>query len=168
MGGLIFNFDPKTGDLLTKEDILARVSEEEIFSHYGVPIQKGLFCSPLRKDTNPTVGLVRSKRTGRLLYKDFGHIDHTFDVFGYVSVLYNTTYQGALNIIANDFGIRESNKPKNKAVLAYSGEKVEERSSAVIQVQIRPFTAEDLTWWGAFGISKKTLEHFYVYPVENS
>lgn len=144
MGGLIFNFDPKAGDLLTKEDILSKVSEEEIFSHYGVPIQKGLFCSRLRKDTHETCGLTRSK-SGRLLYKDFGYQDHVGDAFWYVSTLYNTTYQGALNIIANDFGIRESSKPKNKAVLAYSGEKVEERSSAVIQVQIRPFTAEDLT-----------------------
>ena len=60
---------------LNKEIILSKISEEEIFSFYGVPIQKALFCSKLRKDAKPTCGTYRNKN-GHIIYHDFG--DGTF------------------------------------------------------------------------------------------
>lgn len=62
----------KTAEVnLSKDFILSKVREEEIWSHYGVPINKGLFCSPLRRDKNPTASIYRNKQ-GRLIMKDFG------------------------------------------------------------------------------------------------
>jgi len=107
MGDIIFNLS-ETKDLveeptLTKEFILQQISEEAIFEHYGVPIKKGLFCSKLRNDRNPTVGFYRNSR-GRLIIKDFGS-DFSGDCFTYVMALFNVSYYMALQIIANDFGI---------------------------------------------------------------
>lgn len=69
----LFDFDNINKELeLTKETILEKLSEEEIFAHYGVPIKHGLFCSTLRQDNHPTVSLHRNK-SGHLMMKDFGN-----------------------------------------------------------------------------------------------
>lgn len=128
---------------LSKEFILSKISEENIFEHYGVPIQKGLFCSRLRKDNNPTVALYRS-RNGRLLMKDFGS-DFCGDCFVYVSELFNVSYYGALKIIANDFGLIKAPKlTKNKAKIKYSGKTIEKQHEAKIRVEIRDWQPYEL------------------------
>ena len=150
---------------LTKDLILQKVSEEAILEHYGVPIQKGLFCSRLRQDKKPTVGLFRNKR-GRLIVKDFGS-DFSGDCFAYVMALFNVSYYKALQIIANDFGIISRTDLKvNKPKIVPTGAKFEERKSAVIQIQTREFNQSELDWWGRYGISHSTLTHFRVYPVD--
>ena len=128
---------------LSKELILSRISEEEILSFYGIPIQKGLFCSKLRHDVKPTVSCFRNKK-GRLIIHDFGDGSY-YDCFSYVQALFQVSYYMALNIIANDFGIIKKIKlTKNKAKIEYHGEKVEEKSTARINVEIRDFDEKDL------------------------
>lgn len=130
---------------LTKEVILQYVSEETIFEHYGVPIKKGLFCSKLRPDNKPTVGLYRNKR-GRLIMKDFGS-DFSGDCFTYVMALFSVSYYKALQIIANDFGIIHRKDLKlNKAKIEPTGTKFVEQKSAVIQIKTREFNQRELDW----------------------
>ena len=58
---------------LTKELILSRVSEEKILNYYlGLPVKKGLYRNPLRKDQRPTASYYRSSKNGRIMFKDFG------------------------------------------------------------------------------------------------
>ena len=129
--------------IITKELILQKVPEEAIFEHYGVPIKKGLFCSRLRPDRKPTVGLYRNKR-GRLIIKDFGS-DFSGDCFTYVMALFGVSYYMALQIVANDFGlIKRKDLKKNRAKLEYSGTKFEEKESSRIQVQTRDFNNREL------------------------
>ena len=128
---------------IKREDILAKVSEETIFEHYGVPIKKGLFCSKLRSDKHPTVALYRSK-SGVLLMKDFGS-DFCGDCFVFVAALFNVTYHEALKIVANDFGILKIPKLTiNKPQLKYSGKILEEYKETEIQVEIRDFQDYEL------------------------
>lgn len=130
---------------VTKSLILSKLSEEEIFEHYGVPIKKGLFCSKLRNDKNPTVSFYRNKK-GRLIVHDFGDGSHR-DCFAYVQELFQVSYYMSLVIIANDFNlISRPNLTKNKPKLKYSGNKIEEQGSANIRVEIRDFNDKDLTW----------------------
>lgn len=160
-------FNPHIGDIPTKDDLLSKISEEQIFTYYGCPIQKGLFCSPLRKDSHPTVSLYRSKRSGKLFYKDFGYPQHGGDVFWFVSTLFNCSFVEAINIIAKDFGLIKSEEPKNTPKIEYKGEKVTEHPGAVIKCEIKPFTTQELDWWGAYGITLETLKHFNVFSVRN-
>lgn len=128
---------------LTKEYILSKVSEEMIFEHYGVPIKKGLFCSKLRNDHKPTVGLYRNKK-GRLIIKDFGS-DFSGDCFTYVMALFNVSYYMALQIVANDFGIIHRNDlTTHQAEIKYSGKVFEEKGSAIIQIQTREFNQSEI------------------------
>jgi hypothetical protein len=121
---------------VTKEFILSKVTEEEIFEHYGIKVQKGLFCSKLRRDVRPTVSFYRNK-TGRLIMHDFG--DSSFiDCFAYVQIIFNVSYYMALQIIANDFKlINRPDIPVNKAKLKYSGTKIDKNEASRIQVEIR-------------------------------
>lgn len=134
MGEAIFNLTSTTN--ITKEFILSKVSEEEIFEHYGIKVQKGLFCSKLRVDKRPTVSFYRNK-SGRLIMHDFG--DSSFiDCFAYVQLLFNTSYYMALQIIANDFNlISRPDIPINKAKIKYSGTKIDKSETSRIQVEIR-------------------------------
>lgn len=132
-------------DNITKDEILKHVSEESIFEHYGVAIKRGLFCSKLRKDANPTCGFFRNKK-GRLMLKDFGD-GSCRDCFSYVEALFGVSYYVSLRIIANDFGIYKSPTLKvNKAKIQPSGIKFQETQQAQIQVEIREFNVEDFKW----------------------
>jgi hypothetical protein len=128
---------------IKRDDILAKVSEETIFEHYGVPIKKGLFCSKLRNDKHPTVALYRSK-SGALLYKDFGS-SFCGDCFTFVATLFNVSFHEALLIVANDFGILKSNKlQQHEPQIKYTGTKFTETKETVIQVEIRDFQEYEL------------------------
>ena len=147
MGDILFDLSETKNIVeetpLTKELILQKVSEEAIFEHYGVPIKKGLFCSRLRQDRRPTVGLYRNKR-GRLIIKDFGS-DFSGDCFSYVMALFNVSYYMALQIIANDFGIINRKDLKaHKPKIEPTGTKFEEQKSAIIQIQTREFKQNEL------------------------
>lgn len=151
---------------ITKEIILNRVPEEQIMEHYlGVPIQKGLFRSPLRRDDKPTCSFYRDKR-GRLIMKDFSGA-FSGDAFAVVMEKFQCSYYIALQIIANDFGIiQRKDMQKHKPKIEYSGIKFEEKESAKIQIQTRSFNEKELNWWLSYGITKQTLEKFRVYPVD--
>ena len=129
---------------VTKELILRRVSEETLMEHYlGIPVKKGLFRSPLRKDNTPTASFYRNSR-GDLIFKDFsGHFQGSaIDVVMYK---FQCSYSKALNIIANDFGI--ISRPafvKNKPRIDYSYTKFEDKGQAMIQVELKDYSEKEL------------------------
>lgn len=102
-----------------------------------------MFCSKLRRDRHDTCHLF--KHGDSILYKDFATND-VYNCISYAAALYGCTYTGALRILANDFGLIHASITRNKPVLAYNGEKVEEKSTADIKVEIRPFLEEELEW----------------------
>ena len=51
-----FSFEPK----VTREFLLSNNNEETYMSYYlGIPVNKGLFCSPLRQDKHTTCSFFR-------------------------------------------------------------------------------------------------------------
>jgi len=148
---------------ITKELLLSKYSQETFFEHYlGVPVKKGLFCSPqiVRVDHKPTCSFYKTSR-GVLKYKDFA--GPSFDFVGCVMHIFQCSYYKALRIIANDFGFIEADIEKNPPKIRYTGYQMEETSKAIIQVEIKKFTKKELDWWESFGISLRTLEKFKVY-----
>ena len=130
---------------ITKELILRKVSEETLMEHYlGIPVKKGLFRSPLRKDNTPTASFYRNSR-GDLIFKDFsGHFQGSaIDVVMYK---FQCSYSKALHIIANDFGIiSRPSFTKNKSLIPeYSNVKFEEKGQAAIQVELKEYTEKEL------------------------
>lgn len=130
---------------ITKELIFSRVSEETLMEHYlGVPVRKGLLKSPMRNDNRPTCAFYRSKKSGRLIFKDFAGF-FVGDSISVVMHKFSCSYYKALQIIANDFGITHSkNLVVNTPLIEYSNTKFEETNDAIIQVEVKDFEQYEL------------------------
>lgn len=148
---------------LSKDLILSRFSEEQIMEYYlKIPVKKGLFCSSLRKDNQPTCSFFRNS-SNTLIFKDFATGQY-LNIFGVVQTIYNCDYYTALKIIANDFGIiRDDSLQKTPGKINKYPIKIEDKETAKIRVEIQDFTELELKWWDKFGITKEILEHFNVY-----
>lgn len=151
--------------ILTKELIEKRVSQETLIStYYGVPMQKGLFKAKHRVDHHATVGYYRNSK-GRIIVKDFGS-DYCGDWIFVVMNKFCCSYERALMIAANDFGIQKFNDLP-KTPIKESKIVLDEKKEAIIQVEIRPFQQYELDWWAKFGITEKTLKKFKVFSCKN-
>lgn len=149
---------------LTKSYLLTKYSEEQYMSYYiQHPINNKIFKSPLRNDKNPTCGFYRNIR-GELIFHDFATGQH-LNFIGVVRELYHLNYNQALQQIASDFHIKESNVHNTKYVQYIP--KFVDKGPANIRVKIKEFTESELKWWGSFGISAKTLKKFHVYSCQN-
>lgn len=158
-----FSFKPK----LTKELILSRFTEEQIMEYYlQVPIKKGLFCSPLREDKNPTCSVFRNSR-GNLIFKDFATGQY-LNVFSVVQTLYRCDFYKALRIIANDFGIiHDSSLKKNLGKINSNPIKIQDKEVSRIQVEIQDFTELELKWWKKYGITPEILKKYKVFSCKH-
>jgi hypothetical protein len=148
---------------LTAEYILNQYSQEQIMERYlGVPIKlRRRFLSPLREDKNPTCGFFYSKE-GSLIFKDFAGF-FSGGCFKVVMHIYTCSFHEALEIIANDFGLIDGVRVERKD---YPHLISIQRHKTVIEIKRRGFTDEDREFWTQFGISKSTLLHFHVPPLE--
>ncbi len=152
---------------LSQEVLLKYNSEETYMEHYlGIPVKKGLFKSPLRRDNTPTCSFYRDS-CGRLIFKDFRG-DFYGNFIEVVKYKYGVSYPKALAIIANDFGIKQNPELKvNKSCIKeYSNNKLEKSEESIIKVKIKDFTEEELDWWRSYGITLNTLKKFFVFSCE--
>ena len=159
-------------DHLSVEMILSKIREIDIFSYY-CPNFKELgvkFCSSIRDDKSPSVSIIQWNDS--LLYKDFGHPDHTFNCFTYVKVAYNCNFYEALKIIDNDFRL---NLADRKEEMIFTRGVMGMRSSIkeyvkpliLIKKKSRPWNVKDADFWSKYLISKKTLVKFGVSPISH-
>ena len=157
------SFQPK----ITKELILSRFSEEQLMEYYlHIPVKKGLFRSPLRRDKQPTCSFYRNK-SGTLIFKDFATGQH-LNVFDVVQSIFRCDYFESLRIIANDFGIvRDNALHKNPGKINLNPIKIKDKEISKIQIEVQEFTDGELKWWGKYGISKDILKRFDVYSCKH-
>lgn len=158
-----FQFEPK----LTKDLILSRFSEEQLMEFYlHIPVRKGLFRSPLRKDKAPTCSFYRNS-SGTLIFKDFATGQH-LNAFGVVQEIFKCNYFEALRIIANDFGIiKDKDIRRNPGKINENPVKMKDKEVSKIQVEIQDFSNLELKWWGKYGIDKTILKRFNVYSCKH-
>ena len=148
---------------IDKDFILSKINQESIMQHYtGNDVtSKKLVTSCLRSDTHVTCGYYKSK-SGVLYMHDFATGEH-LDCWNLVMKMFNVNYYQALEIIAKDFCLVESNIVKTKPVIV---PEIKETESAIIQVQIKSFTQNELDWWQQFGINKKILKKYHIYSLQ--
>lgn len=159
-----FSFKPIK---ITKELILSRFSEEQLMEYYlHVPVKKGLFRSPLRKDRRPTCSFYRNG-SNALIFKDFATGQH-LNIFGVVQEMFHCDYFEALRIIANDMGIvRDKSLQKNSGKINEHPVRMQDKEMSKIQVEVQDFTDLELKWWGKYGITLETLKRFNVYSCKH-
>lgn len=149
---------------ITKKFILSRINQESIMQYYTNQDinSKKLYKSVIRQDNHVTVGYYKSK-SGVLYMHDFATNEH-LDCWNVVMRLYNCSFYKALNIIANDFGLSDTNVVPTKINII---PEIKETESSIIQVQIKDFTDRELEWWKSFGINKKTLKKYHIFSVQH-
>ena len=160
-----------SNDHLHTDVILSKITEYDIFRYY-CPNFKALgkkFVSDLRQDKSPTVSII--PYNGKLLYKDFGSPDHTFNCFSYVQFKYNFDFFSALNIIASDFNLNLSSKNSEinftMGIMAYRQNKTPAytKNEVILKKKRRKWTREDANFWSQYLVSKKILIRFGVEPI---
>lgn len=157
---------PKLEPKITKEFLLSKNSEETYMSTYlRVPVKRGLFCSPLRKDNKPTCSFCHSKK-GELMYHDFGTGFHE-NFVGVVMEIHKCSYQEALNIIAEDFGYISKAEDRPAVKIKVSNVKLEEKTETLIQIKPKTFSEQELKWWKGFGVTEKTLKKYKVFSCDS-
>jgi hypothetical protein len=158
---------------ITKEFILSKVSEEEIFERYGCTIVPYMFCSPLRPDRNPTCSFRRTQG-GRLILRDWKPGEFWGDCFSYVKEKEFTRSFGAtLLLIARDFGLVKDDvvqdieripRPPDTRIEMYEPEK-----SVDIRIMRKSWTDRELEYWcGKYDFKLETLDKFKVTPIERA
>lgn len=155
-----------SNDYLHTSVILDKISEYDIFRYY-CPNFKNLgekFCSELRKDTTPSVSIVLWNN--RLLYKDFGYPDHTFNCFSYVMYKYTIDFVECLKMISRDFnlGLDVSTGTSKARTYNYDYTTIPKKKS-IIKIRKRDWEYKDIKYWENYGITKELLVSFAVYPI---
>jgi hypothetical protein len=145
---------------LTRDYILSRVSEEEVFERYGVRVEEGIFRSPLRADRHPTCRFYRN-RGGRLVLHDFAGHFHG-DCFDLVQKLKQCNYPQALEDIAKTFAIVEGapRTPIKSTIV------IGPRTVCEIRISPLEWDAQHLEWWENYGVDIDLLNKFNVTPVK--
>lgn len=149
---------------LTKESLLAKVTEFDIYNYY----LKGKFelgkvmPSPFRKDNNPSFGIFKSSKTSALLYKDHG-TGQSGDCFKLVAELFNLTLPQTLKKIYHDL-------VEGKLTITTKGIDIKEnykKTNTIISVKKKNFTKTDDEYWNKYKvITRDILKHFNIYPIQ--
>jgi len=160
-------------DHLHTDVILSKITEYDIFVYY-IPSFKSLgkkFRSELREDNSPTVSIIAFNN--KLLYKDFGNPDHTFNCFNYVKYKYGCSFIDALRIIDCDFNLRlASKKEVINFTMGYMGYRQINtpkyiKQNIIIGKKKRNWTKQDATFWSKYLVSKKLLTMFAIEPISH-
>lgn len=150
--------DSNSKELITKEYILSRVSEYDLYKKYIGDFKiGGIYNSPLRKDKNPSFGIFYSKKLNMLLFKDHGS-GETGDVIRFIKLLTGiTNYNELLNKIVSDFNITSKTKLTKRTY---------NPTNTVIGVVRQPLTDIDKEYWGKYSITQKTLKRYNVDSIK--
>lgn len=154
---------------LTSETILNKVDDYNIIRYYlGQDFDfKKKFRSPFRDkvDKNPNLCFFPGSN-GKILYKDFAN-GKSGDCFKFVQELFGINFNEALLKIDQDFhlGLRSHKSPVFKIQLKEKPDSIHKQTK-LIQIIEKPFTDEDLLYWGKYEIDKKELLRKNVYSVD--
>lgn len=161
LNSIVFN------QLITFEDILKHVTQEQIYSYYiGEDVSKlGFYHSPLRQDNVPSFALYFHQHKGNILmFRDMA-TKESGDCIVLVMKLFNISYKQALLKVAVDLGLGTLTVDIKKVETTYT--KIVQKEKIDLGIKTRKWKIADRDYWSQFGISKNTLIKFNVHPVSH-
>lgn len=175
----IINNDNK---LITKEQILSKVSELDIIQYYLGEISfKKNYVNPIRPgDTSPSGRFYKNASTNKITFIDFADKSFNFDCFTLVMKGFNLSFTDSLNKIVNDLNIKfDGTSTISKTNKNSLGQKVFNdlnRAQSISETSLQKnydfiikergyFNQFDLKYWSQFNITEQILNKFNVKPV---
>src|SRR3990167_6806890 len=107
-------YHTKNHFILSVEEILKRISEQNIFKYY-IKSYNGTttkFISEIRKESNASCS-IKQLQSGRYIYKDFGD-GTTLTCFDYIQYKFGLNFYDSLKLISKDFNLQDYKVTKNK------------------------------------------------------
>lgn len=149
---------------ITREEILNRVTEYDIFTYYaGKNVKIGsIVSSPLRDDKHPSFGIYKSQNGNGLMFKDLA-TNISGDCFKLVQLLFSITYKESLKRIWCDMITKGLTKSKEGIRI----DKHEVYSKKSILIRRRNFSEIDDEYWSKYLISRDLLKDYNVFPIES-
>ncbi len=164
-------------DVVSKENILKHLSDYDVFNYFMPNFAiGGIFNSPLREDDNrPSFGVFFSKKyPDTLLFKDLA-TGEMGDCFIFAQKFMGMNYYDVLEKIIIDFNLDEyfNIKTNYKYCSHRNGvitpkekiPKFNEHEHNFIGVKTREWNEFDKIYWKGYGIKRRTLELYNVYPI---
>lgn len=157
---------------LSIEAILSRISEYDIFRFY-MPHRdwkiNRVTYSPFRSENNPSFMI--GNKLGYLMFIDYADTSMRGDCFNFVQMLHNlSSVSDALKMIDRDFGLGLSTGVMTgeykKIIAEYKQPEIEKRYS-LIQVKVRKFTQEELTYWNQYHQDIQDLRDNNIYSIKD-
>lgn len=147
------------------DDILLRVSEEDIFRYYIKNLIEldQAFCSELRKDEKPTCRVTELDKG--FLYKDFA-TGEFYNCFQYVMEKFSYNFGECLNKIASDFNLDFSTDKKGNLLDPNTVIRKIRKKQVDIKIKSKEHDIKDLAFWNKFGITKTTLDLYNIKSLE--
>jgi hypothetical protein len=152
----------KIPEKITTDYILSKVSQEEIFERYGVPVVSHKFVSPLRESKSETCSFFY--KNGVLYIHDFAR--ETINCFYLVKEKFQCSFFEALLIIANDFGLQTTNIERKPLIKEYS---IETKEKVSYQICKKDFTESELEFWNLsdWKATQQELNKYEIYSISD-
>ena len=146
------------------EDILQRVTEADIVSHYfGVNKIPCVIKSPLREDKNPSFGFYTLDQK-KIYWVDYS-TNERGGVFDLLMRVMNCSYTDCLEHVYNSL-VKNSNikvttiQPNIHNFYKY-------KDNIKLECKIRDWKDYDIAYWESYGITLKWLKWAEVYPISH-
>jgi len=144
--------------ILTPDYLLHKIPEEAIMLYYLNSFKIGkAFCSPFRKDNNPSARCFVSS-SGQILFQDFatGEVLNCWQV---VKKKYGCNFNQALNIVAKDFGITSNNRLSKSFYSEVTELNKEVKKETLIQFEPADWNKKNSAFWKKGEITIEELEN---------
>ncbi|MBV1928769.1 MAG: hypothetical protein KUG81_04580 [Gammaproteobacteria bacterium] len=159
---------------VTKEGLLEKVTDVEIYRFYtgkNVVLGKNII-SPLQAETSPSFGYFLGA-SGEMCFNDFRLGGG--DCIKFVQKLFKLDYFEALSKIVVDFNLTNhfEHKKFSRTSRVLGTDKIMDRGEIIkaevsksLKVRRRAWKAHDIAYWAMFGITKRTLDLYQVFPID--
>jgi len=154
--------------IITKDFILKNLDDSYIFTYYFGSFKLGRAYNSFfdKGDQKPSTMFYLASN-GRITYLDF-RTGEKLDCFSFVQKLFGYTFKEALERIAADFGLIDSNTIKVSKKVLEEASKLdkEEKGQCLIQFEPDIWTRENLKFWRRGEITEEELVKERVYPIK--
>lgn len=156
---------------LTKETVLKKISEYDVFRWY-MPTKNwklnSATLSPFRNESNPS--FIIGNKFGYMSFVDFADMSKRGDCFEFVKQLFNlASIDDVLRKIDRDFGLgitSGSDTGEYKEIVTKYKQPEQTKRYSLIQVVTRRFTNEELAYWNQYHQDIQDLKDCNIYSIK--